>query len=279
MFKRHPRCGWKPGRFSLTRDHLRFTQSHGQAWHVPVGRIVRTRCEPLPVVLRRQETIRLFHKAGSGHVISSIWMVTRDTGPWLRRFAACCFRDPEEISAIILKHLSRQAAAVLQCVCERRQTSVQEVVWHTGARDADEVLRLVHREINPVASREIGFPLLALQPEGKQGPGMSWLISFEWPERENICVEDPEDFECDVFDEADRYCVVAVLPGVDEGSTVVEALEDCLLISAVAGSRVYRKKISWPSREVDPQSLQTSLHNHVLEIRFRKRINRANRCS
>jgi len=72
----------------------------------------------------------------------------------------------------------------------------------------------------------------------------------------------------DVFDEGELILVVAELPGVDKDDVQIEVQEDILSLSTT-GERKYTKELLLPSL-VDADTIETSYHNGILEVRLRK---------
>jgi len=73
----------------------------------------------------------------------------------------------------------------------------------------------------------------------------------------------------DVLDEGDRLVVIAELPGVEEKDIHLEVKSDILEIVASNRDRKYEKEVLLPSA-VDPESLESSYRNGILEIRLAK---------
>lgn len=74
----------------------------------------------------------------------------------------------------------------------------------------------------------------------------------------------------DVLDEGGRLVVIAELPGVEEKDIHLKVEGDILEIVASSKDRKYQKEVLLPSA-VDPESLESSYRNGVLEIRLAKR--------
>ncbi len=74
----------------------------------------------------------------------------------------------------------------------------------------------------------------------------------------------------DVMDEGDRIVVIAELPGVDEKDIQLKVEGDILEIVASGKNRKYQKDVLLPST-VDPESLESSYRNGILEIRLAKK--------
>jgi len=72
----------------------------------------------------------------------------------------------------------------------------------------------------------------------------------------------------DVFDEGELILVVAELPGVDKDDVQIEVQDDILSLSAT-GERKYVKELLLPSL-VDADTMETTYHNGILEVRLRK---------
>lgn len=72
----------------------------------------------------------------------------------------------------------------------------------------------------------------------------------------------------DVFDEGELILVVAELPGVDKDDIQIEVQDDILSLSAT-GARKYTKELLLPSL-VDADTMETTYHNGILEVRLRK---------
>ncbi len=72
----------------------------------------------------------------------------------------------------------------------------------------------------------------------------------------------------DVFDEGEEVVLVAELPGVSEAEITIEAQEDILSLQTT-GERRYAKEILL-SHPVDPESLQRTYKNGILEIRLKR---------
>ena len=72
----------------------------------------------------------------------------------------------------------------------------------------------------------------------------------------------------DVFDEGELILVVAELPGVDKDDIQIEVQDDILSLSAT-GERKYAKELLLPSL-VDADTMETTYHNGILEVRLRK---------
>ncbi len=74
----------------------------------------------------------------------------------------------------------------------------------------------------------------------------------------------------DVFDEGERLVVIAELPGVDEDDIHLEVKDDIIDLAAEAKDRKYSKEILLPSA-VDPDSMQSTYKNGILEIGLKKK--------
>ena len=74
----------------------------------------------------------------------------------------------------------------------------------------------------------------------------------------------------DVLDEGDSLVVIAELPGVEESDINLAVEGDILEITASARDRKYQKEVLLPT-PVDPESLESSYRNGVLEINMAKR--------
>jgi len=81
-----------------------------------------------------------------------------------------------------------------------------------------------------------------------------------------------EEFEplASVYEEDGTIKVVVDLPGVSEESIKVNATEDKVMIRAEGRDRKYYKEIELPSK-VDPNSVQASYRNGILELSFKKK--------
>lgn len=73
----------------------------------------------------------------------------------------------------------------------------------------------------------------------------------------------------DVLDEGERVVVVAELPGVGEEDIHVTVQGDILEVAAATRDRQYHREILLPAA-VNPESLECSYRNGVLEIRLAK---------
>lgn len=74
----------------------------------------------------------------------------------------------------------------------------------------------------------------------------------------------------DVLDEGERLVVIAELAGIEEKDIHLKVEGDILEIVASSKDRKYQKEVLLPSA-VDPESLESSYRNGVLEIRLAKR--------
>lgn len=74
----------------------------------------------------------------------------------------------------------------------------------------------------------------------------------------------------DVLDEGECLVVIAELPGVEEKDIQVKVEGDILEIVASGRDRKYQKEVLLPT-PVDPESLESSYRNGVLEIRLAKK--------
>jgi HSP20 family protein len=82
-------------------------------------------------------------------------------------------------------------------------------------------------------------------------------------------VEEVREPMVDVFDEEDRICVIAELPGVSESEIKIEVAGDILNLAASDKGRKYAKEILL-SGKVKPDSVKTSYKNGILEITLEK---------
>ena len=73
----------------------------------------------------------------------------------------------------------------------------------------------------------------------------------------------------DVFDEGERVLVIAELPGIEEKDVRMSVNGDILDVAASTRDRKYHKEVLLPE-SVDPESLESSYRNGVLEIRLAK---------
>ena len=73
----------------------------------------------------------------------------------------------------------------------------------------------------------------------------------------------------DVFDEGERVLVIAELPGIEEKDVRLSVNGDILDVAASTRDRKYHKEVLLPA-SVDPESLESSYRNGVLEIRLAK---------
>ncbi len=73
----------------------------------------------------------------------------------------------------------------------------------------------------------------------------------------------------DVFDEKDQVLIVAELPGVSEESIKLELKGDILILEAGDEKRKYSKEILLPAK-VDPQTLEKTYKNGILEVKIKK---------
>ena len=74
----------------------------------------------------------------------------------------------------------------------------------------------------------------------------------------------------DVLDEGDSLAVIAELPGVEESDINLAVEGDILEITASTRDRKYQKEVLLPTL-VNPESLESSYRNGVLEINMAKR--------
>lgn len=89
---------------------------------------------------------------------------------------------------------------------------------------------------------------------------------------EKVEVERKEEFEplATVYEDDDTINVIVDLPGVDENSIKVDATDDKVIVRAVGEDRKYYKEIRLP-KKVNPDSVQVSFKNGVLELKFKKK--------
>jgi len=91
-------------------------------------------------------------------------------------------------------------------------------------------------------------------------------------EKERGKVERTEEFEplASVYEEDGNIKVIIDLPGVDEESIKVDATEDKVVVRAEGSGRKYYKEIELPAK-VDPNTVNASYRNGILELSFKKR--------
>lgn len=75
----------------------------------------------------------------------------------------------------------------------------------------------------------------------------------------------------DVLDEGDHLQVIVELPGIEEKDIRLKVHGDILEMTASTQDRTYEKEVLLPLA-VDPESLESSYRNGVLEIRLVKRV-------
>lgn len=85
-------------------------------------------------------------------------------------------------------------------------------------------------------------------------------------------IERTEEFEplASVYEEDGLVKVVIDLPGVDEESIKIDAHEDKVIVRAQGMDRKYYKEIELPTK-VDPNSVDASYRNGILELSFKKK--------
>lgn len=73
----------------------------------------------------------------------------------------------------------------------------------------------------------------------------------------------------DTFDEATEFLIVAELPGVSEAEIQVTVQDDILTLETT-GNRHYAKEVLLPEN-INPNSMQQTYRNGILELRFMKK--------
>ncbi|OGQ07085.1 MAG: hypothetical protein A3G32_03825 [Deltaproteobacteria bacterium RIFCSPLOWO2_12_FULL_40_28] len=84
-------------------------------------------------------------------------------------------------------------------------------------------------------------------------------------------VEETTEPLTDLFDEGDYLRIVAELPGVNESEITCEVQGDDVIQITTKGKRKYSKEILLESK-IDPQSLEKSYVNGVLELKLKKSV-------
>jgi HSP20 family protein len=87
--------------------------------------------------------------------------------------------------------------------------------------------------------------------------------------KDGMTVEEDREPVVDVLEEADRFRVIAELPGVSESNITYELVGDVLTITA-KGDRRYHAEVLLPGPAV-MEGIQSSYNNGVLELKLRRK--------
>jgi hypothetical protein len=207
-------------------------------------------------------------------VSSRFWLITNELETWSTRlFQMTQLRVDEQAIARLGAALEPEAAAILWHIWRNHHANIEELARLVDAEGHSDVLLKIKAQINPLATEQLGCPILTLLPAGLD-PRTGEHVSYSWwiagrREEKRRKDEGPGPARIDVFDEETHVDVVAELPGVREEDVLLGVRDGQLVISGASTTGKFHSEAPLPPG-VDPDSLTSQLNNGILLVRLKR---------
>ncbi|NQT54196.1 Hsp20/alpha crystallin family protein [bacterium] len=270
--KQQSRAGWKLGHLFLTDRRVGARTGSRISLSIPLDNVSSVTVEKRPFVLCSKHVIVLACAPHTERGVSSrFWLITNELETWSTRlFQMTQLKVDEEAIARLAAALEPEAAAILWHIWRNHHANIEELARLVGAEGHSDVLLKIKAQINPLATEQLGCPILTLLPAGLD-PRTGERVPYDWwiAGRRKEKREGSDPARIDVFDEETHVDVVVELPGVREEDILLDARDGQLVISGASTTGKFHSGAPLPP-EVDPDSLTSQLNNGILLVRLKR---------
>jgi HSP20 family molecular chaperone IbpA len=176
---------------------------------------------------------------------------------------------PVDGIAQVARLLDRASAKLVWHIWKNRHARLDELTDLLGETSHMNALVRIREEVNPLAVRLLGRPLLVFERSRvDQRTGQQVLFSW-WLNEEPPGGPAGEAEFVDVLDEGDHFLILLELPGVNEEEIKVGIEDSTLTVAVDTTHRRYHEQVLLPAG-VDAGRLSASYRNGILQVRLSK---------
>ena len=259
------------GRLLLTTRRLLLVAATGVKQEIPLDQIEDLAIERRYFLLRMRDTVVLTRKAATdgspppGRVLVLVDRAER----WRKTiFELTKLELTASDVAMVAVELDPPSRVILEHVWIHEFARVEELARLYDAPSQMDVLLRIRKEINPVAERLTGYPILVFKASGRTRGGLGEVVPFAWWITGRAYGNPDTEYVIDVFDEGGHLDVVVDFLGVRSEDIRLNLTGDQVTLLIDAG-RLVRREIPLPCRVVLDDST-TRLHNGILVAKLKK---------
>ncbi len=176
---------------------------------------------------------------------------------------------PVDGIAQVARLLDRASAKLVWHIWKNRHARLDELTDLLGETSHMNALVRIREEVNPLAIRLLGRPLLIFErsrvdPRTGQQVLFSWWLNEEAPDKPAGEAE-----FVDVLDEGDHFLILLELPGVSEEEIELSVGGGSLTVAVDTACRRYHEQVPLPAG-VDADRLLAAYRNGILQVRLSK---------